>query len=90
MFEDPENLQTLCKPCNTLKGAVLDGNNPRTYPLMMKMIERWAFNYRVVRPRRVYAFRNLPVKHHTTVYQFKAMTHTEQLQNIYRKQKGLV
>lgn len=86
MYEDHENLQTLCKPCNVLKGMLLDSKNPRTYPLMMKMIDRWVANYGVVRKPNTYVFRNLPVKHDTTVYRFAVSNPVEDLKDIYRKQ----
>ena len=79
MFNDPENLQTMCSRCNRLKGSLLDHKNPKTYQLLIKAVERWAYHYRVERKKNVYVFRNLKVKHDTTVYKFYPYNHTEYL-----------
>lgn len=88
MYNDDENLQTLCKRCNVMKGATLDPKNPRTYPLMIKMLDRWAFLYQPVRRKNVYAFRTIPVRHDTTVYRFGKHDPIEELKDIYRKQRA--
>ena len=36
----PENFQVLCKPCNMLKSSHLDFANPKTIPLLRRLIER--------------------------------------------------
>lgn len=86
MFNDPENLQTMCKDCNQLKGSLIDHKNPKTYFLLKKAIERWAYHYKIERKKNVYVFKNLKVKHDTTTYIFSPYNHTENLINIYKKQ----
>lgn len=38
MYEDEENFQILCKYCNTQKRNFLDVRNPKTIPLLKKII----------------------------------------------------
>lgn len=86
MFNDPENLQTMCYRCNQLKGSMLDHKNPKTYQLLIKAVERWAYHYKVERKKNIYVFRNLKVKHDTTTYIFSPYNHIENLKDIYKKQ----
>jgi len=88
MFTDPENIQTLCRPCNQLKGSCLDHKNPRTHYMLRKMFNRWTELYGIERKKNVYAFRNLPVRHDTTTYHFGVTNVVEDLKDIYRKQRA--
>jgi 5-methylcytosine-specific restriction endonuclease McrA len=35
---DKDNLQVLCRPCNTFKANMLDFSNPQTKPLLLKYL----------------------------------------------------
>lgn len=37
---DEENIQIMCRPCNSFKANRLDFKNPKTKPLLLKYIER--------------------------------------------------
>ena len=38
-YEDAENFQMLCRPCNTLKAGRFDKRNPKTIPIIKKYIQ---------------------------------------------------
>ena len=80
------NLQPMCQKCNLTKGCLLDPKNPKTIPLLQMYIDRWQNLYQVPRKKNVYVFRNLKVKHDTTVYKFGVLNPIEDLKDIYRKQ----
>jgi 5-methylcytosine-specific restriction endonuclease McrA len=40
-YKDLDNLQLLCKRCNSLKSNTLDYTNPKTLPLLNKYIDMW-------------------------------------------------
>lgn len=82
------NLQPLCFHCNQVKGSQLDPKNPKTVPLMQMYLERWQKLYKVSRKQNVYVFRNLSVRHDTTVYRFGVPNVVEDLKDIYRKQRA--
>ena len=86
-YNDRDNFQAMCKQCNLIKGSLLDPKNPKTIPLLQMYIERWQNFYQVPRKQNVYVFRNLKVKHDTTVYKFGVADPIEDLKDIYRKQK---
>lgn len=83
---DKENLQPLCFVCNQAKGNQLDPKNKNTIPLLEKYIDVWKNLYQVPRKKNVYVFKNLKVKHDTTVYKFGVPDPIEDLKDIYRKQ----
>lgn len=79
-----ENIAVLCKDCNGAKGHMLKSNDVRTAKLLRKYVNRWLWANGPKRKQNTYVFRNLPVKHHTTVYQF--VPHKQYLKSIYEKQ----
>jgi len=40
VFENEENFQFLCRPCNTLKASRLDIRNPKTKVLLLKLLDQ--------------------------------------------------
>lgn len=79
------NIQRLCVKCNSHKASQLDPKNPRTRPLMLYYLDRWSDLYQVPRKRRMYVFRNLPVRSLTPdTYHF--VEAKEALRSIYWKQ----
>lgn len=40
-YKDADNLQLLCKKCNTMKGNSLDYTNPKTLPLLKHYTNLW-------------------------------------------------
>jgi len=84
-----ENLQILCKECNTLKSHALDPKHPKTMPLLRKYIDRYEELYITKRSPRNYVFKNLTVESLTpnTIYMYAA-DRKKELQHIYQKQKG--
>lgn len=83
---DQENIIVLCRECNNKKGHMLKTNDPLTANLLKKHVDRWLWANASQRQKRQYVFRNLPVKHDTTVYHF--VSQKKYLENIYHKQTG--
>ena len=73
-YNEEDNLSVSCKKCNAAKGHKLDPKNPKTVYLLGKLLNQWQTFYQLPRKKNVYAFRNLPVKHDTTVYKFISTT----------------
>ena len=71
VYNDRENLQAMCEPCNKAKGMTLDYKNPKTILFMNKILDRWVyFNQIPQAKKRHYIFKELEIKCEDTVTYF--------------------